>query len=209
MQACIAAASAEGRLRADVSGTTGSVVLLRPDALYCAWVGDSRVAVGLGPSWTAMRAQDLSWDHKPELPAERKRIEASGGAVRKNPGDIPHRVCTPTTPYPGLAMSRSFGDLFAATLGVTHEPTCSVQALDAGDEVQVLILCSDGIWEFLSTEEVVAIVRDCGRDNLDNAVDKLCRLSWDHWIAEEGNVVDDLTAVVVDMQRQRVASARI
>lgn len=197
--------TSEGRFNAASSGSTGSVVVVRDRWLWCAWVGDSRVALGRGKTWEAMVGEDVSWDHKPELPDEKARIEAHGGAVRKYPHDVPHRVCSATSAYPGLAMSRSFGDLFAGTLGVSHEP--SMNSLELTSDVQVLILCSDGIWEFLSTEEVTDVVRDFGRDNLDGAVEKLCQLSWDLWIEEEGNVVDDLTALIVDMQRQRTFQA--
>ena len=46
-----------------------------------------------------------AWEHKPELPGEKRRILAAGGAVKKYPWSIPYRVCTKTSPAPGLAMS--------------------------------------------------------------------------------------------------------
>ena len=51
----------------------------------------------------------LSTDHKPDLPEERKRIEACGGVVTPaGPGGRPARVWADGRV--GLAMSRSIGD---------------------------------------------------------------------------------------------------
>jgi hypothetical protein len=57
----------------------------------------------------------LSYDHKPDVPAERARIISNGGRVspiRDCDGDPvgPMRVWGKFTSYPGLAMSRSMGD---------------------------------------------------------------------------------------------------
>jgi len=205
MQERIREGTEGGAFNANTSGTTASVVVVRDRWLWCAWVGDSRVALARGPSWAEMRGEDVSWDHKPELPDEKARIVAHGGRVHKYPGDVPHRVCSAQSAFPGLAMSRSFGDFLAGNLGVSHEPSLATFELSA--DMQVLILCSDGIWEFLSTEEVVSIVRSCGREHMQEAAERLCKQSWDLWIEEEGDVVDDLTAVLIDMQQQCSYSA--
>jgi serine/threonine protein phosphatase PrpC len=53
-------------------------------------------------------------------------------------------------------MSRSFGDLIGATVGVISEPELSVRHLHPNDKF--LIIGSDGLWEFMSNQEVVDIV---------------------------------------------------
>ena len=52
---------------------------------------------------------------------------------------------------PGLAMSRSLGDHAVAEVGVTAEPVMLTEAVTPEDEV--LILASDGVWEFISSQE--------------------------------------------------------
>ena len=64
-------------------------------------------------------AEALSNDHKADDPLEKKRIEEHGGRVdsyRNFNGDPigPARVWMMYEDIPGLAMSRSFGDLIAA-----------------------------------------------------------------------------------------------
>lgn len=63
------------------SGTTASVVVIRRDRVYVAHVGDSAVVLGVqdSPSDEVLRAEEITQDHKPELPKERKRIEGLGG----------------------------------------------------------------------------------------------------------------------------------
>ena len=50
---------------------------------------------------------------------------------------------------PGLAMSRSIGDAVGAMVGVTAEPEVSQVVL--GPEASFVLVCSDGIWEFLES----------------------------------------------------------
>jgi len=75
----------------------------------------------------------LSRDHKPEIIGEKQRIVSSGGRVDRFSGNIllhiengvksgPFRVWLKNENYPGLAMSRSIGDLIASAIGVTAEP---------------------------------------------------------------------------------------
>lgn len=49
-------------------------------------------------------------------------------------------------------MSRSFGDEVAASVGVIAEPEIMEYNLKAEDKF--IILASDGVWEFISSEEV-------------------------------------------------------
>ena len=86
--------------------------------IFTANVGDSRAVIGrnLNNKWISL---PLSYDHKPENPKEKKRIIDKGGRVEpfkdEDEGFIgPHRVWFKYDSYPGLAMSRSFGDKVAA-----------------------------------------------------------------------------------------------
>ena len=59
--------------------------------------------------------------------------------------------------YPGLAMSRSIGDLLAKSLGVIATPDTKIVRRDFEHD-KCLVLCSDGVIEFLTNEEVGDIV---------------------------------------------------
>ena len=54
---------------------------------------------------------------------------------------------------PGLAMTRSIGDLVAGSVGVTSEPEIQVfNCLTTQDKA--LIIASDGLWDRLSNQEI-------------------------------------------------------
>eukprot|EP00931_Biecheleriopsis_adriatica_P096040 TRINITY_DN69681_c0_g1_i1.p1 TRINITY_DN69681_c0_g1~~TRINITY_DN69681_c0_g1_i1.p1 ORF type:complete len:443 (-),score=97.21 TRINITY_DN69681_c0_g1_i1:37-1326(-) len=128
--------------------------------------------------------------------------------------------------YPGLNMSRAMGDLNGfhhagisanpdvklrfvggeavdgkgdpkrqSSLGSVSEP--SVRSLSITSRDRFVLLCSDGVWEFISSEEAVRIVAQFTAEQAMEAADHLASLAWQRWMAElEGQVVDDITAVV-------------
>ena len=57
---------------------------------------------------------------------------------------------------PGLAMSRSMGDQVAHSVGVTAIP--EVKSFIVGAEDKFVVIGSDGIFEFLTNEDVARII---------------------------------------------------
>lgn len=117
-----------GRTDLDIklSGTTAAVAFVRGDQLYTANVGDSRAVLATQTA-KGLRPVELTFDQKPEIAAERKRIEAAGGIVEPilDPYDGPIgpcRVWIRRQALPGLAMSRSIGDSLAGSIGVCPDP---------------------------------------------------------------------------------------
>uniref|UniRef100_A0A0G4IBV6 PPM-type phosphatase domain-containing protein n=1 Tax=Chromera velia CCMP2878 TaxID=1169474 RepID=A0A0G4IBV6_9ALVE len=181
------------------SGTTCVSVMIKNRALICANIGDSRAVMARcrAGKWYAI---PLSDDHKPDRADEMKRIVASGGKVESFKGDQgeaigPARVWLRHTEAPGLAMSRSFGDGIAKTVGVTCEPEFKSAEMTSDDKF--IVLASDGVWEFLSNEDVVKIVRrHWQKNNAESACDELVQQAVLRWKQEE-EVVDDTTVIVV------------
>lgn len=71
--------------------------------------------------------RDLTRDHKPNEKDEAARIKKKGGRIqpfKDDDGEFigPPRVWLKDEEIPGLAMSRSFGDKFASSVGVVAEP---------------------------------------------------------------------------------------
>jgi serine/threonine protein phosphatase PrpC len=109
-----------------LSGSTCVMVVLTEDKVFCACLGDS-VAVAV---YEDQHHELLSAEHKPSNPEEAKRIEFTGGVVRKTPGKehlpfSPLRIWGQGTDEwgPGLAISRSFGDKMAQRYGLIYEPS--------------------------------------------------------------------------------------
>ncbi|RYY71429.1 hypothetical protein EON63_21725, partial [archaeon] len=59
---------------------------------------------------------------------------------------------------PGLAMSRSLGDAVAHTAGVSSEPEFVEYEFSQGREDLILVMASDGLWEFMSDQEVCTYI---------------------------------------------------
>lgn len=185
-----------------LSGTTLSVAVIDREKrkILLAWAGDSRCVLGRpvkkgvisrlasGPSVGG------SADHKPNDPKERRRVEEQGGEVLLLPGDVPHRVFAKGKEIPGLAMSRSIGDLAGHKAGIIHQP--GIEWLDFQKD-DLLLCCSDGVWEFLSNVEALNIVSQVGKKNAADGVQKLSAESRRLWLAEADDCCDDITVIAV------------
>jgi len=179
-----------------LSGTTGTVVIIdtKNKKIWSACCGDSRAIVGTVKD-KKLKSADLTVDHKPNLPKEKKRINNAGGEVKLLEGDVPHRVFVRGRPFPGLAMSRSLGDFIAQMVGVTAEPEIFCRKLSGNDEF--IVVASDGVWEFLETKDVGKTVHEAGSKCIKETCEKIAKQSWDLWIKNEGDVVDDITVCCI------------
>jgi len=201
----LAKAQEKGKFDCSLSGTTGTVLLIKENVLYVAHVGDSRAVMAIQePSMATYTAMDLSVDHKPGNEAEKARIHAAGGQVRCLQGDVNDRVFIKNKLYPGLAMSRSIGDLVGASAGVTSDPEISNFPL--GPSHKFMMVCSDGVWEFITSQEAVDLVSSFSPSQAMEAAEALSQEAWKRWIQEEGNVVDDITVIVVHLHKNGIAS---
>lgn len=94
---------------------------------------------------------------------------------------------------PGLAMSRSLGDAVAHTAGVSSEPEFFEYEFNKDREDLILVMASDGLWEFMSNQEVMEIAFNTTEPRF--AVDRLISESNERWMREE-QVIDDTTVCV-------------
>jgi len=191
-----------GASRVDVefSGSTCVVAFLKGRMLTTAWVGDSRGVVGRRSGAGKIEAVDLTNDHKPASPGERERILACNGRVEKLMDENgqplgPHRVWLQYAWIPGLAMSRALGDALAHQVGVISDPEHTVNELGPADKF--IVLASDGVWEFISSQEAVDIIAQY--DTAEEACRQLVEEAYQRWVFEEEGVVDDITAVIVKL----------
>jgi len=96
-------------------------------------------------------------DHVPEDQVEEARINACGGEVRSQTypdGLIVHRIFLKDKDFPGIAMSRTFGDECVKSKGVYAEPDVEEINIDL-DEKPFMLLASDGVWQFMASDFVV------------------------------------------------------
>lgn len=180
------------------SGSTAISLFLRDNLCICANLGDSRAILGrFNEVWYPV---ELSNDHKPSNIYEKHRIQMAGGRVEpfkeQNGAFVgPDRVWIQHEQLPGLAMSRAFGDLVAANVGVISEPEITINTISDTDKF--IIVASDGVWEFLSNHECVNIVAEFYlNNNIEKACDSLMKKAVERWNKED-SVVDDITFILV------------
>lgn len=182
----------------EASGSTAVVALMIRDDLFCANVGDSRAM--LGHKSRPWRVLPLTHDHRPESPREKARITVKRGRIESKylPNKAafgPMRVWLPFRDAPGLAMSRSLGDAEVHEYGVSAEPDITHHKLRSND--RLLLLASDGIWNFMSNEEAVALsFRFYDKRAASRAAESLAAEARRRW-RQEGDAVDDITVVTV------------
>ncbi|CAD8174720.1 unnamed protein product [Paramecium octaurelia] len=183
-----------------IAGSTLCCGLIKLNRLYIANVGDSRCVLAklMGNSWQTF---ELTKDQKPSREDEAIRILKAGGRIAAQQ-DIygnqvgPLRVWLKTLNAPGLAMTRAMGDRLGAQAGVIATP--EITEYELTNEDKILVFASDGIWEYMSSQEVVSILSQCYDKNIsaELAAQKLLNFAVDAW-KRNSLARDDITCVVL------------
>ena len=188
------------------SGCTCCLIIHIGNHIICANTGDSR-AILVYDHANGINKKDvnyldvipLSIDFKPEIPEETQRIERAGGEVEQMKDEYgeglgPYRVWAKGKDYPGLAMSRSIGDLKAKSIGVIPDP--GIVEYNINNSSRYVIVCSDGVWEFLNNQTVMNIGKKFYLENNASAFcHELVSKAYNEW-QENDSIVDDITAVI-------------
>lgn len=158
------------------SGTTACILLINGKKIFLANIGDSRAILCSCYGYNNWKVSQLTKDHKPNDREERDRIIKSNGKVKRlfneeHTKEIgPYRVWfEDEMKGPGLAMSRSLGDTSAKEIGVLAEPDTYEYCLNQNDKF--IILASDGVWEYITCEEALDIVKNLYLDYTKTTVD--------------------------------------
>jgi integrin-linked kinase-associated serine/threonine phosphatase 2C len=162
------------------SGTCAISVFIQAGKVYVANLGDSR-AVMFRETAKEKLAIELSYDHKPVRPDERERIERMGGKVYKliHEGQPvgPPRVWADEE-GPGIAMTRTLGDLDSKKIGLISEP--EVQSLELDKNDKFIVIGSDGVWDVMNSAQVCGFVNS-HLDDPGKVADLLVQECKSHW----------------------------
>ena len=107
----------------------------------------------------------------------------------------PYKVWAFSESYPGLAMSRSIGDMDAKKIGVIPNP--QIVEYSINNSSKYMLICSDGVWEFISNEDAMKIGNKFYlRNDAMGLCQELYKKSVDFW-EKEDECIDDITAIAV------------
>uniref|UniRef100_A0A669EEM2 Protein phosphatase 1G n=1 Tax=Oreochromis niloticus TaxID=8128 RepID=A0A669EEM2_ORENI len=180
------------------SGTTAVVALIRGKQLIVANAGDSRCVVS-----ERGKAVDMSYDHKPEDEVELARIKNAGGKVTMD-----GRV------NGGLNLSRAIGDHFYKrnkSLPPEEQMISAmpdVKVLTLNEDHDFMVIACDGIWNVLSSQEVVDFISERikpDQNGKTRALSLIVEELLDHCLAPDtsgdGTGCDNMTCVIVTFRQ--------
>ncbi|CAA7015657.1 unnamed protein product [Microthlaspi erraticum] len=176
------------------SGCTALTAVLQGDHLVVANAGDSRAVLATtSDDGNGLVPVQLSVDFKPSIPEEAERIKQSDGrlfCLDDEPGV--YRVGMPNGGTLGLAVSRAFGDYCLKDFGLVSVPEVTYRKIT--DKDQFLILATDGMWDVMSNDEAVEIVR--GVKERRKSAKKLVERAMVLWRRKRRSIaMDDISAL--------------
>ncbi|RDX76533.1 putative protein phosphatase 2C 60, partial [Mucuna pruriens] len=179
------------------SGSTACVAIIRNNKLFVANAGDSRCVIS-----RKGQAYDLSIDHKPDVEIEKERILKAGGFIHAG------RV------NGSLSLARAIGDmefkqnrfLSAEKQMVTANP--DINTVELCDEDEFIVLACDGIWDCLSSQQLVDFVHQ--QLLLETKLSAVCERVLDRCLAPTitvGDGCDNMTMILVQFKNRAQSSA--
>lgn len=187
-----------------VCGCTAVCVLQHPDydKVWVANCGDSK-AVMLVPGEPGVVAETT--EHKPSVDSERERVERLGLELQTTiheDGFVEERLFVAGEDFPGLCMTRSLGDLCVKHHGITAEP--EIVTWKIRETESYMLVASDGVWDFLSCDEVSDIVLRClATGTLEEATLKLLAAAKEKWSEYDEWYCDDITLILIPLHKHR------
>ena len=160
-------------------GSTACVGLLynyhNKKNLWVLNVGDSR-AIKCNKSDIA---EQLTLDHKPNVPNEKKRIEALGGIIEYDGYDWRIK---------GLSLSRAFGDLDCNPF-VNHKP--DIYNYEINDDDKFIIFGCDGLYDMLSNQDIIDFINENINKNFNGNYAKILT----EYAIQKGSL-DNITCII-------------
>lgn len=215
----------------DESGATATAIFLRDDMLFISHVGDSCVALSRSGKAEVLTDSHRPYGNKPVSLQEIRRIREAGGWISNG------RICG------DISVSRAFGDIrfktkknemvkkgvregrwsekFASRVKLTGDLVTAspdVYQVALGPDAEFLVIASDGLWDYMSSSNVVNFIRDQLRkhgdvqvaseglgqmalnqgsqDNISIIIADLRRTDWQNLPVQQQNVVLELVQAV-------------
>lgn len=168
--------------KSDEMGSTATIIFITKETnqllgskkiIYCANVGDTNCEL-----FGKNNCKRLTYEHRCSDTIEENRIKKNNGNIIN--GRIGGR----------MEISRSFGDFRLKDYGLICEPSINKISINF-NEKYFLILATDGIWDFVSEEEMFFITMN-NNDSMN-----ICKLIVDK--AKENGSTDNMTCIIINL----------
>ena len=143
--------------------------------------------------------KELNITHTPNNSDEKNRVIKKGGVINRmdcsNVG--PLRIWFKNKKYPGLSITRSFGDFESDELGVISEP--DIKEYDIDDEkIKIIVFGTDGVWKFLTNDKIMDIVLPYyAQNDVKGATKKISETAIKLWNVKNPKGIADVTVFVL------------
>ena len=183
-----------------LSGSTSLLLFLIKNLVVCANVGDSKCVL-FKYSENKWSYINLSTEHSPDLKSEKTRIFTQGGEIHPTLNekgiaeDNVQRIWRKNENYPGLAISRTIGDLIAKKIGVISNPSVIYKKLDLRSKF--IILGTSSFWNVVNSTDIITTIKKyllIGDAN--SAAKSLVEKAKKYW-SKIGKKRDDVTVLVI------------
>ncbi|KAJ9178911.1 hypothetical protein P3X46_010757 [Hevea brasiliensis] len=172
------------------SGSTACIAMIQNTQLVVANAGDSRCVIS-----RKGQAYNLSKDHKPDLEVEKDRILKAGGFIQFG------RV------NGSLNLARAIGDAeFKQNKSLPPEKQIitanpDINIVELCDDDEFLVLACDGIWDCMSSQQLVDYVRE--QSNTESKLSAICEKVFDRCLAPTvgGEGCDNMTMIIVQFKK--------
>lgn len=183
----------------DYTACTSVTCVLAGALLSCAHLGDSKAVLGRMDARGDLSGRYLTTDHKPDMPAERHRVERAGGLLvylhGAKPflrgGDFLARQARGERSMQ-LNYSRAFGGKDLKCYGLSATPDLLHVQLSACDKL--VILASDGLWDVCSAQDAVHLAWDTYKAGADPS---LVLTDWALAQHAARGSIDNVTVIVI------------
>jgi serine/threonine protein phosphatase PrpC len=98
--------------------------------------------------------------------------------------------------YPGLAMSRSIGDLVAKRVGVIWDP--EITATKISYLHAFIVVGTDGVWDYMGNEKVAKLIGSNMSDPLESLCTRVISEASRCW-KMNNSMIDDITVLLVKL----------
>ena len=182
-----------------LSGSTSLLIFLinskNCNKIISANLGDSKI-ISISED---KKIKELNIVHTPDNPDEKKRIINKGGVINRvdwsNIG--PLRIWYKNKKYPGLSITRSFGDFESDELGVISEPHIKEYDIDE-EKIKILVFGTDGVFKFLTNDKIMDIVWPYyENDDVNGATNKISEIAIKLWNFKNPKGISDVTVFVL------------
>ena len=183
------------------SGTTTHIIILINETKTQNY---KIISINLGDSNSILITNEnkiiqLNTCHIPENEEEKIRILKNGGEISRvdwaNYG--PQRIWFKGEKYPGLSVTRSFGDFISESLGVNSIPEIKEYNFSY-TKCKMIVMSTDGIWEFLNYENANNLLNNYYVENdIHGGVKKIIDVSKKLWQIKNPKYIDDLTTIII------------